>query len=260
MPVISNHTSLAKTRFLINRKKFSCKDRTHTKESTSNSFAETWVSNQVLLNLRLVSEQSQQHCRSTVAQSVKQSSKVPFWCNSTDVGSNPGIAVLGGGKIEEEKILAAPSSERRVKCEECEKNLTVKIDENFHSELSLTSIFVSTDDRLLERDSRSSRQPADLLPPRLQHAGGQDLHVLGRLRFVDALDRFLRHWRRLRRQRRVGLDAKLDVQLDVRSDDFAVHLWLGRQISGTGSFQNNRCSWCVHENCFKTNGKKESWH
>ena len=48
-----------------------------------------------------------------VAQSVERPSKVPVWCNSTDVGSNPGAGVKGGRKTGSKKILAAPSDECR---------------------------------------------------------------------------------------------------------------------------------------------------
>ena len=53
-------------------------------------------------------------CRGAIAQSVEPPSKVPIWCNSTDVGSNTGATV-------KKKFLATPSGERRDKCEEWEK-------------------------------------------------------------------------------------------------------------------------------------------
>ena len=57
-------------------------------------------------------------CRGGEAQPVEGPSKVPVWCNSTDVGSNPGsVEKSGRRKI----ILSAPSGNRREKCEEWEK-------------------------------------------------------------------------------------------------------------------------------------------
>ena len=40
---------------------------------------------------------------SAVAQSVEHPSKVPVWCDTSDVGSNPGTAVQGGRKTVAKK-------------------------------------------------------------------------------------------------------------------------------------------------------------
>ena len=52
-----------------------------------------------------------QPCHGAVAQSVERPSKVPVWCNSTDVGLNPGATVKGGWTIVAKNIHAAPSDE-----------------------------------------------------------------------------------------------------------------------------------------------------
>ena len=57
-----------------------------------------------------------------MAQSVERPSKVPIWCGSAELGSNPGAAILGGRKDCCE--IAAPSmGQCRDKGEEWEKKM-----------------------------------------------------------------------------------------------------------------------------------------
>ena len=61
---------------------------------------------------------------SAVAQSVEHPSKVPVWCNTSDVGSNQGTAVQGGRKTVAKKIIiiiAALSGECRKSAKNGEK-------------------------------------------------------------------------------------------------------------------------------------------